>query len=411
MDAGEHRETERREHDAAPRCSADLRAEDREREQRCQNDVHPGHEAGRGDGRALEPRRLQHVASAEQRAGQHAGGEPAATERPYAGRGGHGKRAARDREPQREEREQRIDRDGVLHLHERHTPHRGHEDQRQERPHAAVFAIARTPRFNQRARKAALESYRLSEMEALDTLGRPLRDLRISVTDRCNFRCTYCMPKEVYGRDHRFLDRRELLTFEEIASVARTFVALGTRKIRITGGEPLVRRDLERLVEQLATLDVDLTLTTNASLLAGKARALADAGLQRVTVSLDALDDATFRALNDVDFPVDRVLEGIDAAVAAGLPVKVNAVIKRGVNDDQVAPMAAFFKERGQTLRFIEYMDVGPHERLAARRRRARGRDRRARSTRRLASRRSSLRTAARSRSVGATATAAARSV
>jgi cyclic pyranopterin phosphate synthase len=196
-------------------------------------------------------------------------------------------------------------------------------------------------------------------MQPLDTLGRPLRDLRISVTDRCNFRCTYCMPKEVYGRDHRFLDRRELLTFEEIARVAGTFVALGARKIRITGGEPLVRRDLERLVEQLATLDVDLTLTTNASLLAAKAQALADAGLQRVTVSLDALDDATFRALNDVDFPVDRVLEGIDAAVTAGLPVKVNAVIKRGVNDDQITPMAAFFKERGQTLRFIEYMDVG----------------------------------------------------
>jgi GTP 3',8-cyclase len=196
-------------------------------------------------------------------------------------------------------------------------------------------------------------------MSALDTLGRPLRDLRISVTDRCNFRCTYCMPKEVYGLDHRFLDRKELLTFEEITRVARTFVALGTRKIRITGGEPLVRRDLEKLVEQLAVLDVDLTLTTNASLLAAKARALADAGLRRVTVSLDALDDATFRALNDVDFPVDRVLEGIDAAVAAGLPVKVNAVIKRGVNDDQIVPMAAFFKARGQTLRFIEYMDVG----------------------------------------------------
>jgi len=196
-------------------------------------------------------------------------------------------------------------------------------------------------------------------MDSLDTLGRPLRDLRISVTDRCNFRCTYCMPKEVFGRDYRFLDRRELLTFEEIARVARVFVGLGTRKIRITGGEPLVRRELERLVEQLAMLDVDLTLTTNGSLLAGKAQTLADAGLRRVTVSLDALDDATFRALNDVEFPVDRVLEGIDAAVAAGLPVKVNAVVKRGVNEDQIVPMAAFFKARGQTLRFIEYMDVG----------------------------------------------------
>jgi cyclic pyranopterin phosphate synthase len=196
-------------------------------------------------------------------------------------------------------------------------------------------------------------------VDVLDTMRRPLRDLRISVTDRCNFRCTYCMPKEVFGRDYRFLDRRELLTFEEIARVARVFVGLGTRKVRITGGEPLVRRDLERLVEQLAALDIDLTLTTNGSLLAAKARALADAGLRRVTVSLDALDDATFRAMNDVDFPVERVLEGIDAADAAGLPVKVNAVVKRGVNEGEIVPMARFFKERGQTLRFIEFMDVG----------------------------------------------------
>ncbi len=196
-------------------------------------------------------------------------------------------------------------------------------------------------------------------MDAHDTFGRPLRDLRISVTDRCNFRCTYCMPKEVYGRDHRFLDRRELLTFEEITRVARTFVALGTRKLRITGGEPLVRRELERLIGQLAELDVELTLTTNASLLAAKAQSLADAGLDRITVSLDALDDATFRALNDVDFPVERVLQGIDAAAAAGLPVKVNAVVKRGVNEDQIVPMAKFFREQGHTLRFIEFMDVG----------------------------------------------------
>ena len=196
-------------------------------------------------------------------------------------------------------------------------------------------------------------------MDAHDTFGRPLRDLRISVTDRCNFRCTYCMPKEVYGRDYRFLDRRELLTFEEITRVARTFVSLGTRKLRITGGEPLVRRDLERLIAQLAELDVELTLTTNASLLAAKAQSLADAGLSRITVSLDALDDATFRALNDVDFPVERVLAGIDAAAAAGLPVKVNAVVKRGANEDQIVPMAAFFRERGHTLRFIEFMDVG----------------------------------------------------
>jgi cyclic pyranopterin phosphate synthase len=196
-------------------------------------------------------------------------------------------------------------------------------------------------------------------MDVLDTFGRPLRDLRISVTDRCNFRCVYCMPKEVYGRDHRFLDRRELLTFEEIERVARVFVDAGVRKLRITGGEPLVRRDLERLIALLAGLDVDLTLTTNGSLLPQKAQALADAGLSRITVSLDSLDDAQFRALNDVDFPVDRVLEGIDAAAAAGLPVKVNAVVKRGANDDQIVPMAAFFRERGHTLRFIEYMDVG----------------------------------------------------
>ncbi len=196
-------------------------------------------------------------------------------------------------------------------------------------------------------------------MDALDTFGRPLRDLRISVTDRCNFRCVYCMPKEVYGRDHRFLERRELLTFEEITRVARTFVTAGVKKIRITGGEPLVRRDLERLIAQLAELDVDLTLTTNGSLLPQKAQALADAGLRRITVSLDSLDDAIFRALNDVDFSVERVLDGIDAAAAAGLPVKVNAVIKRGVNDDQVVPLAGFFRERGHTLRFIEYMDVG----------------------------------------------------
>jgi cyclic pyranopterin phosphate synthase len=196
-------------------------------------------------------------------------------------------------------------------------------------------------------------------MDVLDTFGRPLRDLRISVTDRCNFRCVYCMPKEVYGHDHRFLDRRELLTFEELARVARVFVEGGVQKIRITGGEPLVRRDLERLVAQLAELEVDLTLTTNGSLLPQKAQLLADAGLRRITVSLDSLDDAQFRALNDVEFPVERVLEGIEAASAAGLPVKVNAVIKRGANDDQIVPMAAFFRERGHTLRFIEYMDVG----------------------------------------------------
>jgi cyclic pyranopterin phosphate synthase len=195
----------------------------------------------------------------------------------------------------------------------------------------------------------------------LDTLGRPLRDLRISVTDRCNFRCVYCMPKEVFGRDYRFLDRRELLTFEEIERLARAFVRLGVGKIRLTGGEPLLRRDLERLVELLARIDsLDLTLTTNGALLARKAEALAAAGLERVTVSLDSLDDATFRRMNDVDFGVDRVLEGIEAAAAAGLaPVKVNVVVKRGVNDDSVLPIAAHFRGTGHVLRFIEYMDVG----------------------------------------------------
>jgi cyclic pyranopterin phosphate synthase len=196
-------------------------------------------------------------------------------------------------------------------------------------------------------------------VDALDTFKRPLRDLRISVTDRCNFRCVYCMPKEVYGRDHRFLDRKELLSFEEITRIARVFVDAGVRKIRITGGEPLVRRDLEQLIWMLSELDVDLTLTTNGALLPQKAQALAEAGLRRITVSLDALDDAQFRALNDVDFPVARVLEGIEAASAAGLPVKVNAVVKRGANDDQIVPMAAYFREHGHTLRFIEYMDVG----------------------------------------------------
>jgi GTP 3',8-cyclase len=197
-------------------------------------------------------------------------------------------------------------------------------------------------------------------MSVRDSLGRPLRDLRISVTDRCNFRCVYCMPKEVFGRDYRFLDRRELLTFEEIERLARAFAALGVEKIRLTGGEPLVRRDLERLIEKLAAIGgLDLTLTTNGSLLPQKAQALRDAGLRRVTVSLDSLDDEVFRAMNDVDFPVASVLDGIDAADRAGLPVKVNMVVKRGANEDSVLPMARFFRERGHILRFIEYMDVG----------------------------------------------------
>jgi cyclic pyranopterin phosphate synthase len=193
----------------------------------------------------------------------------------------------------------------------------------------------------------------------LDVLQRPLRDLRISVTDRCNFRCVYCMPKEIFGRDYEFLPRAQLLDYEEIARLARAFVANGVRKIRITGGEPLVRRHVERLVEMLSALDVDLTLTTNGTLLPQKAQALADAGLRRVTVSLDALDDETFRAMNDMDVPVQRVLDGIDAAAAAGLPVKVNAVVKRGLNEHGIVELARHFRGTGHVLRFIEYMDVG----------------------------------------------------
>jgi cyclic pyranopterin phosphate synthase len=193
----------------------------------------------------------------------------------------------------------------------------------------------------------------------LDSRGRPLHDLRISVTDRCNFRCVYCMPKEVFGRDHRFLERKELLSFEEITRLATMFVALGVGKLRITGGEPLVRRDLERLISMLSPLGADLTLTTNASLLPAKAQLLADAGLKRITVSLDSLDDEIFRAMNDAEFPVSRVLEGIDAAEAAGLPVKVNCVVKRSVNEGEIVALADYFRGTPHTLRFIEYMDVG----------------------------------------------------
>ena len=193
-----------------------------------------------------------------------------------------------------------------------------------------------------------------------DTLGRPLRDLRISVTDRCNFRCVYCMPREVFDENYKFLPQQQLLSFEEIARLARVFVGLGVKKIRLTGGEPLVRRDLERLIGMLAELDVDLTLTTNGSLLAKKAKALKAAGLKRLTVSLDSLDDATFKAMNDADFPVAKVLEGIDAAAAAGLgPVKINMVVKRGVNDTHVLDMARHFRGSGHIVRYIEFMDVG----------------------------------------------------
>jgi cyclic pyranopterin phosphate synthase len=199
-----------------------------------------------------------------------------------------------------------------------------------------------------------------------DTLGRPLHDLRISVTDRCNFRCTYCMPKEIFGADYAFLPRSEVLTFEEIERIARAFVGLGAEKLRLTGGEPLVRRDLPVLVGMLAALrrpdgePLDLTLTTNGSALRTLAGRLADAGLQRVTVSLDSLDDATFSAMNGVDFPVEKVLDGIAAAREAGLgPIKINMVVRRGINEASILPMARWARDEGLILRFFEYMDVG----------------------------------------------------
>ena len=199
-----------------------------------------------------------------------------------------------------------------------------------------------------------------------DALGRPLRDLRISVTDRCNFRCSYCMPKEVFDKNHRYVPHADLLSFEEITRLARLFAAHGVSKLRLTGGEPLLRKNLEALIAQLAELrtpdgqPLDLTLTTNASLLARKAAALKAAGLSRVTISLDALDDTVFRRMNDVDFPVDDVLAGIAAAREVGLgPIKVNMVVKRGTNDHEILPMARYFRGTGVVLRFIEYMDVG----------------------------------------------------
>ena len=199
-----------------------------------------------------------------------------------------------------------------------------------------------------------------------DTLGRPLRDLRISVTDRCNFRCSYCMPKEVFDKDYAYLPHNALLSFEEITRISRIFVGHGVQKLRLTGGEPLLRKNIEVLIAQLAQLrttdgkPLDITLTTNGSLLRRKAQALKDAGLHRVTVSLDGLDDATFRTMNDVDFPVADVLDGIAAAQAAGLKnIKVNMVVKRGTNEQEILPMAQHFQGTGVTLRFIEYMDVG----------------------------------------------------
>jgi GTP 3',8-cyclase len=193
-----------------------------------------------------------------------------------------------------------------------------------------------------------------------DTRERPMRDLRISVTDRCNFRCVYCMPREVFDSNYRFLRHEDLLSFEEIARLARVFVSLGVNKIRLTGGEPLVRRNLERLVAMLAELDAEVTLTTNGSLLAKQAAALKAAGLDRVTVSLDSLDDAIFRKMNDADFPVAKVIEGIETAAAAGLgPVKINMVVKRAVNDHSIVQMAERWRGTGHIIRFIEYMDVG----------------------------------------------------
>jgi cyclic pyranopterin phosphate synthase len=197
---------------------------------------------------------------------------------------------------------------------------------------------------------------------ALDKLKRPVRDLRISVTDRCNFRCVYCMPKEVFGKQFEFLRREQLLTFEEIERLTHTFAGMGVEKLRITGGEPLVRRGVDELIARLVPVPGirDVTLTTNGALLARMAPRLADAGLGRVTVSLDSLDDTTFRAMNDVDFPVADVLDGIEAALAAGLaPVKVNMVVKRGMNEHGILAMAERFRGTGVILRFIEYMDVG----------------------------------------------------
>ncbi len=217
------------------------------------------------------------------------------------------------------------------------------------------------------SRAATVPEQRIPAIGLLgDQLGRPLSDLRISVTDRCNFRCSYCMPKEIFDKDYPYLPHSALLSFEEITRIARLFVAHGVHKIRLTGGEPLLRKNLEVLIEQLARLQtpdgkpLDITLTTNASLLAKKAQSLKNAGLQRVTVSLDGLDDAVFRAMNDVDFPVAEVLKGIEAAKDAGLlHIKVNMVVKRGTNDHQILPMARHFRGTGVTLRFIEYMDVG----------------------------------------------------
>ncbi len=201
----------------------------------------------------------------------------------------------------------------------------------------------------------------MDKTRILDTRQRPLRDLRISITDRCNFRCTYCMPKELFGRDHPFLPRQELLTFEEITRLAGIFGGLGVKKVRLTGGEPLLRKEVELLVESLSGIPgLELSMTTNGSLLQQKAQVLKDAGLDRVSISLDSLNDEVFMRMNDVEAPVQVVLDGIDSAERAGLtPIKINMVVKRGVNEDSILPMVEHFRGSGHILRFIEYMDVG----------------------------------------------------
>jgi GTP 3',8-cyclase len=233
-------------------------------------------------------------------------------------------------------------------------------------PYRTIALIDQRPKGIDVAQGPWTQSLSQGAMGPLDQHGRVLKDLRISVTDRCNFRCSYCMPKDVFGPDYPYLPHASLLSFEEITRITRQFVAQGVEKIRLTGGEPLLRKNLEVLISQLSSLRtlsgqaLDLTLTTNGSLLVRKAQALRDAGLQRVTVSLDGLDDAVFRRMNDVDFPVTDVLAGIEAAQRAGLgPIKVNMVVKRGTNDDQILPMARHFRGTGIVLRFIEYMDVG----------------------------------------------------
>ncbi len=229
-----------------------------------------------------------------------------------------------------------------------------------------IFSIVPDSTTHHAVEAAKLDSLGpLPSAPVRDQLHRALKDLRVSVIDQCNFRCTYCMPKEVFDKDYQFLDRKALLSFEEIERITRSFIALGIDKLRITGGEPLLRKNIETLVARVAPLKtihgkpLEIAMTTNGALLSQKAKLLKEAGLTRITVSLDALSDQTFKAMNDVDFPVTDVLRGIDAAANAGLRVKVNMVVQRGVNDHEIVPMAKAFRDRGHTLRFIEFMDVG----------------------------------------------------